>query len=126
MIRNYVPARLNTITEYSLVFDDRRHNGFAFPCDANGNLLQGEVENPVAYENLQWCLEHPSKFERYNEVVKFTRHIKDDAHGTCSCGNEVYLHNEYHGACQCSECGQWYNLFGEELLPPEEWIEEED
>lgn len=125
MLKNYVPSKWYTITEYQLVFDDRRHNGFGFPCDANGKLLQSEEENPESYKNLRWCLEHPNKFERFNEAVKYTRNVKDDAHGTCHCGNEVYLYNQYHGACQCPECGQWYNLFGEELLPPEEWIEEE-
>lgn len=125
MLKNYVPSKWCKITEYQLVFDDRRHNGFGFPCDANGKLLQSEKENPESYKNLRWCLEHPNEFERFNEVVKYTRNVKDDAHGTCHCGNEVYLYNQYHGACQCPECGQWYNLFGEELLPPEEWIEEE-
>lgn len=125
MLKNYVPSKWCKITEYQLVFDDRRHNGFGFPCDANGNLLQNEEDNPESYKNLHWCLEHPNEFERFNEVVKYTRNVRNDAHGTCHCGNEVHLYNQYHGACQCSECGQWYNLFGEELLPPEEWVEEE-
>jgi hypothetical protein len=25
------------------------------------------------------------------------------------------------GACQCENCGQWYNIFGQELIDPEYW-----
>ena len=31
MLKNYVPSKWCKITEYQLVFDDRRHNGFGFP-----------------------------------------------------------------------------------------------
>lgn len=76
MLKNYVPSKWCKITEYQLVFDDRRHNGFGFPCDANGNLLQNEEDNPESYKNLHWCLEHPNEFERFNEVVKYTRNVE--------------------------------------------------
>lgn len=41
--------------------------------------------------------------------------------GECKCGAEVPLMDQYMGACECPGCGQWYNLSGQELLPPEEW-----
>ena len=41
--------------------------------------------------------------------------------GKCSCGNEFELVDQYAGACECEKCHQWYNLFGQELLPPDKW-----
>jgi hypothetical protein len=124
MIQNYVPAQNRTIIEYNLVFDDGYNNGFSFACDENGKVYE---DLPIpALKNYKWCLENPNKFVRFNKVVKDSGTVRDDAHGTCHCGNEVYLHNDYYGACQCDECGQWYNLFGQELLPPEDWQENFD
>lgn len=48
---------------------------------------------------------------------------KPPAYGTCHCGGTVELTDEYMGACECPNCGQWYNLFGQELLPPDMWEE---
>lgn len=124
MLKNYTPANYHTITEYELVFDDGHYNGFGFPCDANGKLLQSEEENPAAHANLRRCLEHPEKFGRFNKIIKHERSVMDNAHGTCACGNEVELWDSYLGACQCEKCGKWYNLFGQELLPPENWEED--
>lgn len=124
MLKNYIPVSYHTVIEYELVFVDGCKNGYAFPCDANGKLLQSEEENPCAHANLRRCLEHPEKFERFNKIVKYERIGKDNAHGTCSCGNEVELWDQYIGACQCGKCGKWYNLFGQELVPPEHWEED--
>lgn len=121
MLQNYTSPKYYTFTEYELVFDDGHYNGFRFPCDADGKLLQSEEENPAAHANLRRCLEHPEKFERFNKILKHELRVKDNAHGTCDCGNEVELWYSYLGACQCKECGKWYNLFGQELLPPEHW-----
>ena len=41
--------------------------------------------------------------------------------GKCECGNEVMLMDQHMGAAECPECGQWYNLFGQKLKPPEDW-----
>lgn len=124
MIQNYTPAQYRIITEYNLMFDDGRGNGFAFACDKNGQLLEGL--QPEAIENYKWCLDYPERFVRFNKVVAYSYRVKDFAHGTCHCGNEVDLYDEYYGACQCDECGQWYNLSGQELLPPEDWEENFD
>ena len=124
MLRNFTPHKYYTIKEYELVFDDGYNNGYAFPCDANGNLLQSEEENPCAHANMRRCLEHPEKFVRFNKIIKYERSVRDNAHGTCVCGNEVELWDSYLGACQCEKCGRWYNLFGQELLPPENWEED--
>lgn len=124
MLHNYVPSKYYTAVDYELVFDDGYNNGYSFPCDENGNLLQSEEENPAAYANMRWCLEHPEKFERFNKIIKYTRQVRDNAHGICICGYEVELWNQYMGACQCPECGRWYNLFGQELVPSEHWEED--
>jgi hypothetical protein len=124
MIQNYVPSKLRTITEYNLVFDDGYRNGFSFPCDENGKVFD-DLPQP-ALENYNWCLNHSDKFVRFKKVMKDSWTVRDDAYGTCHCGNTVYLHDEYYGACQCDKCGQWYNLSGQELLPPEDWQEDLD
>lgn len=124
MINNYTPAQRRTITEYNLVFDDGCHNGYAFPCDENGKVY--DDISPAALENYKWCLENPDRFERFNKVIANSWTVRDHAHGTCHCGNEVYLYDEYYGACQCDNCGQWYNLSGQELLPPNDWEENFD
>lgn len=41
--------------------------------------------------------------------------------GRCSCGAEVRLIDLYMGACDCPNCGQWYNVGGEPLKDPDEW-----
>ena len=57
------------------------------------------------------------------EEEEFT--ITEPAVGRCSCGAEVILDtDDYMGAVECEECGQWYNLFGQALVDPEYWEEE--
>ena len=45
--------------------------------------------------------------------------------GLCSCGKEVVLESDYNGAVQC-ECGKWYNVFGQELIDPKYWEDDDD
>ena len=121
MLKNYVPLKVRYRTDHYLSFYyDDDGNGFSFPCDAAGNVLP--LEYKEAKENLDYCLAHPEKFAVWNEVEH--EKVRDDvlAHGTCSCGQEVELYDQYYGACQCPNCGRWYNLFGQELLPPEYWV----
>ena len=118
MIKNYVPAEWKTHVEHELVFDDGHNNGYGFPCNESGSVLDIP---PEADANLAWCMEHPEKFVRAGQVVTYRNRYREPAHGTCSCGNEVELYDQYYGACQCWKCGKWYNLFGQELLPPEQW-----
>lgn len=119
MINNYTPEDYETIINYEITFDDGRNNGYAFPCDENGNLVGGLSD--AAISNYQWCLNHPEEFERFNKIIRFERRVRNNARGICDCGNEVELYNEYMGACQCEKCGQWYNLFGQKLMPPSMW-----
>lgn len=121
MLKNYVPAEHKVVREYVLVFDDGHGNGYEFPCDSSGSLLPDVPDE--ARENCKRCLEHPEQFVRFDEVVEYKRKIRENAHGTCICGEEVELYDAYLGACQCPRCGRWYNLFGQELIPPEYWEE---
>ena len=119
MLQNYIPVKYSKVKRYDIVFDDGYYNGFSFPCNEDGELLNDM--NECAVENYKRCLEHPEKFVRFNKVIEQEYTVKDNAHGTCSCGNEVQLYDVYYGACQCDKCGKWYNLFGQELLSPEHW-----
>ena len=121
MLTNYVESKREEITEYQLCFDDGHNNGYGFPCDKDGNLSKDLSD--AAKANYKYCIKHPGEFVRFNKVLNITRLCKEPAHGTCSCGEVVYLTNQYLGACQCPNCGQWYNIFGQELLPPEKWEE---
>ena len=121
MIKNFVPREHVYEDIYELRFFVDEYGGCAFPCDKDGNVLQ--PMNPYAEANLKDCLAHPERYETYNKVVKYEHHYVEPAHGTCRCGQEVYLTDEYYGACECPKCGQWYNLFGQELNAPEYWNE---
>ena len=119
MLRNYKPSHIETVVEYGLRFFQHEDGGFEFPCDAQGNLLPMTGE---AKANYTWAMQHPEHFPwGYNEVHRYDRQYREPASGDCDCGEHVDLYDEYYGACQCPKCGKWYNLFGQELLPPDEW-----
>ena len=121
MISNYVPSQWRTEIEYRLDFDRGDGGGFTFPCDENGNIL---TTNPAAMDNYKYCMEHPEQFKVFNHFTARKYTVRDEPHGVCHCGEHIVLYNQYYGACQCDNCGQWYNLFGQELLPPVNWEEE--
>lgn len=124
MLKDIVRSERKLEITYGLRFFVDAGGGCEFPCDANGNVKLNQMTE-VAIENYKDCLAHPEKFPyAYNEVHEYRRWIKDSPYGTCHCGERVYLENQYMGACQCPKCGQWYNLFGQDLLPPNEWEEE--
>ena len=126
MINNFKRGEYKTTTYYHLCFDDGHGNGFGFPCDKNGNLLQSETENPAAWKNYKWCLANQDKFFRYNKVEEREHSWRENNSGTCHCGQEIELYNEYLGACECPKCGQWYNIWGQELKNPETWSDGDD
>lgn len=121
MIANYVPRERKVITRYTLVFDDGTNNGFSFPCDEHGKPID---LTPAAQANLSRCLEHPEHFARFNQVIAQKQYFTEPARGTCACGKEIELFDQYLGACECPHCGRWYNLFGQNLLPPNQWEED--
>jgi len=124
MLKNYTPAEYREEMSYELAFDDGCNNGYGFPCDKDGRLLESEEQNPVAHKNYRYCMAHPEQFERFNKVIAQRYRARENAHGTCVCGAEVELYDQYLGACECPKCGRWYNLFGQELLHPKYWGED--
>ena len=122
MIANYQPSRQKLVVQYRLEFDTDNSGGFSFPCDENGIVVSDL--NKDAKENLKHCLAHPEEFVAYNKVRRHEYSYTEPAKGTCSCGAEIDLSPTYMGACECSNCGKWYNAWGQELLPPDRWGEE--
>ena len=95
--------------------------GYSFEAD--------EAWNPIflcelGKENYNACMSGKFKingpFRREN---RFTR--MEPAQGKCSCGTVVELVDQYQGACQCPGCGRWYNMFGQALIDPEYWEDDE-
>ena len=113
--------KVSNIT-YSLDFDYRGRNdgsGFSFDCTKDGVCIS---HNDVVAENYQKCLNGT-----YDVIPQGIRTHEDtymeNAIGICEvCDREIELRSEYCGACEC-ECGQWYNLSGQALMPPELWEE---
>ena len=125
MLKNIVRPAEEVIVEYYLEFltkDEERTSSYSFPCDKDGNIIESEM-NSVSWENYHWCCSHPEEFDFYKNVRKWEHRYRPNAYGTCSCGETVELVDEYIGATECQKCGKWYNLFGNELLPPSMWEE---
>lgn len=117
-----IRGTMETQITYEVVFYYERGVvcGFGFPCDANGNLLDGLTD--CAKENYKYCMEHPEEFEVYNEIHRLERTWRNPNTGKCDCcGETIELYDQYMGACECPNCGQWYNLWGQKLLPPRGW-----
>ena len=93
-------------------------SGCGFPCDKDGNLLP---MHPDAKRNYDYCMAHPEEYPvAWNEKLTIRQPYTEPAHGECICGRTVTLEDHYYGAC-CCDCGRWYNIYGQELLPPDQW-----
>lgn len=125
MIKDFKRGEYVTRKSYELCFDDGCGNGFGFPCDKDGNFVN-VYNNPGAEINYHWCLEHPEKFVRFNKVVEREWSWRENNSGICNCGNKIELVNDYMGACECPHCGQWWNVFGQELRNPDTWSDGDD
>lgn len=110
---------IESVIEYSLIFDDGHGNGLSFPCDEHGNLFDDLSD--AAKQNFQWAMHNPEKFARFGKVEKRTYSIHHGPTLKCDCGEEFELYNGYLGACECPKCDQWYNVFGQHLKNPEHW-----
>ena len=123
MLKNMTARQRRKIVEHEIQFMYDGNSGYSFPCDERGNLLPMEA---CAKENYDYCLAHPEEFEEWNEQVAIVRYVTDNATGTCFCGATVELWDQYMGACKCPGCDRWYNLFGQQLNPPETWEDGDD
>lgn len=94
-------------------------SGFSFDIDSNGKPI---FKCQEAKDNFDYAMAHPELFPDEFNVLKVRRRTYiEPAHGRCRCGEEVILIDQYQGACPCPKCGQWYNLYGQELIDPEYW-----
>lgn len=110
---------------YRLTFDevDIPGSGYAFPCDKDGQVLWDNLSYPeVVRERLAYCKAHPDRWTKESRDGLVKEVITWERYGICPCcGREVYFYGSgYIGAYECA-CGQWYNAFGQEIKPPDEW-----
>ena len=112
--------------EYRLCYEDRQGAGYSFPCNKDGTILWGKCPSPsTTNRSLAYCKAHPEKWDgKRGEVVTLIHRVR---YGICpQCGHRVYLGGSgwtaYLGLAEC-ECGQWYNVFGQAIKPPEDWEE---
>lgn len=106
--------------------------GFSFPMfngavvptmtEAGGRIVRCSVEKCSWWENYQMCLQKYGE----GEFTKDEWDYWDPAEAKCSCGKTIELFDQYRGACECPRCGQWYNLFGQSLVDPKYWEEDDD
>lgn len=119
MLKNFIERHRVEMSETTIEFTNAEGSGFSFDCDENGNPVFG---CDAARENYEDAMAHPELYpRRFNEPVTRRWSYIEPATGRCHCGETVQLVNQYYGACQCDRCGQWYNLYGDEILPPDEW-----
>lgn len=118
MLKNLVPRETVELVEHTIEFTENG-SGFSFKATPTGEVI---LENKDQEANYQFAIAHPELFtDEYNKFRTRRRHYTENAHGTCTCGAQVELYNQYQGACQCPRCDRWYNLFGQELISPEYW-----
>jgi len=116
----------HTEFDYRIEFTDEEGCGFSFPCDSNGNIQfsNNEELGRAQRDNYDYAMSHRERFtKQYAEFTTRRYTVTDNALGKCVCGETVELYDQYQGACSCPKCGQWYNLFGQELVDPEYWEE---
>ena len=115
----------HTEVEHYVEFTDEEGAGFSFPCDQHGNVQFDDHDaelGRIQRDNYDYAMSHKERFtKQYAEFTTRRYTVTDNALGKCVCGKTVELYDQYQGACSCPKCGQWYNLFGQELIDPEYW-----
>lgn len=112
--------------EYTVEFTDAEGCGYSFDADENGNVVFNPEFEECQRQNYDAAMAAgPEAFPvAFNKPRKRVFRYTENAIGRCRCGEEFELYNQYQGACPCPKCGQWYNLFGQELVDPEYWKED--
>ena len=112
--------------EYYINFDckDDHSCGFIFPAYFNDETPAFDKMTEEAKKNYYACLADKDTYDRWFEEREVR--VVDYAVGKCKCGHEVELVDEaWMGAVQCEKCGKWYNIYGQELVDPKYWEEDE-
>jgi hypothetical protein len=126
MLEIISPRHTEIITERVHEWLDKTGNfGHSYPVDENdnytGNCEEGRanfLKDKAAIEIK--ALDGTLLIDQGVKVEK--RYFTANAVGKCHCGQQFELVRDYYyGAIDCPKCGQWYNMAGQELLPPDEW-----
>lgn len=105
---------------------------FGFPVNENGEITPSKSswgnetrEIPCKTEQCPWwsnyqsCLKAEEKGELTSEIVTLTHFYVRPALAICDCGSRFEMNIDCYGACECPECNQEYNAFGQKLI--REW-----
>lgn len=121
MLKSIKPAHKEevdwSVLEYQYI--DLPSAGFIFDC-VDGKPVFACKE---AAQNYIWCREHPDLVIDKG-IHSITYQIQLPAATECECGEQFYLYDSYYGCCQCAKCGKWYNVWEQELNPPDQWLED--
>lgn len=130
-LSNIKPLKKEWQEDYRLVFM-RGGSGFSFEgsLDAEGRFSMEPLDNEFAKANFLMACEDQAQVTWKHtgpdvqgwkiEITNCGWWLKTPAHGTCTCGEEVWLdHDSGHGI-DCS-CGRIYNQSGQELAPRSQW-----
>ena len=124
-LTNMVPSERIKIESYAHSFGWVNHpgSGFSFDCDRDG-YVSVDSYHESALENLWkaiFGLFHEPLV--YNGIQDYSHWYREPAHGTCKCGREVYLEEDYGHGIDCENCGRIYSMSGSELAPRSQWEE---
>lgn len=125
MVKKIISERHIVTEQYNVIEFDHKDGdgGYSFPTDENGNVKfdsKYKADRKKSYEFAMISSDYLGPFYRTK------RHIfTENAKAICECGSDIELWNQYHGACKCERCGRWHNLFGQTLVNPEFWENEE-
>lgn len=109
-----------TITECRMEFDLLSDSSAGLSFDYDEKNKSVILANDAQKENYDYAVSHPDVYSQ-GTIRKFKHSYTVPAKAKCHCGSIIELTDEYMGACECPNCGQWYNLFGQELKSPSEW-----
>lgn len=117
MLKSYEPAHIEETTEKFLEFLNEDGCGYSFDLDEDDRPILSSEAAKASWELCQKT--YPNGGQR---KVRMNRY-RVPAMGVCQCGAEIPLTGGYYGATEC-DCGRWYNVIGQEILPPKMWEED--
>lgn len=94
---------------HSLIFDITPGSGFAFDCDASGQVNTASLGED-ALANYERC-RNDATLKGY--VATHRHSYIEDAVGRCECGASVRLRDPLTNHCAC---GRAYNMAGQEVI----------
>jgi hypothetical protein len=104
---------------YSIVYKYKNSPGssFSFGCNKDGVLLPMTAP---AFVSLEYVKTHPDLFyEPIKEI--YVHRWTEPAMIECNCGEYLTLDDPMTNVCKC---GQYYNGYGQQLVPPSQWGED--